>query len=194
MNNTSSTGPIITLVTGNPNKLRELSDLAPAALGFTSAALDLEEIQSLDLHVILRHKLRQAYAHVGSPVIVEDVAAELASLNGLPGPFVKFFEQQLGRGALYKLSKVADDQVTVRCLAGYYDGQRELFGEGILNGTITAPRGENGFGFDCVVVPDGQPEGVQRTVAEMGPEEKNAISHRGQAFRGLLQQISQASG
>jgi inosine triphosphate pyrophosphatase len=190
MNDKLTTAPIITLVTGNPNKLRELTDLAPDSLNFSSAAVELEEIQSLDLQAILEHKLRQAYAEVGSPVIAEDVSAELASLNGLPGPFIKFFGQRLGSGALYTLSKVANDRVAIRCLAGYYDGQKLLFGEGVLRGTITAPRGENGFGFDPVVVPDNQPAGAQRTVAEMTAEEKNAISHRGQAFRNLLRQLS----
>jgi non-canonical purine NTP pyrophosphatase (RdgB/HAM1 family) len=124
--------------------------------------------------------------------MLEDVSAELASLNGLPGPFIKFFEKQLGRGALYTLSKVENDVVAIRCLAGYYDGEHMLLGEGIVNGTITAPRGENGFGFDCVVVPDGQvlkPGEKERTTAEMSDDKKNAISHRALAFTNLLQQI-----
>jgi inosine triphosphate pyrophosphatase len=190
MDNAQTAAPAaITFVTGNPNKLRELTSLAPAGLHFDSAALELDEIQSLEARTIVEHKLRQAYGQVGKPVIVEDVAAGLDSLNGLPGPFVKFFEKKLGRGALYKLSKVADDRVAILCVAGYYDGQRFLYGEGVLQGTVTAPRGENGFGFDCVVVPDGQPDGAKRTVAEMSADEKNAISHRGQAFRNLLQQL-----
>jgi non-canonical purine NTP pyrophosphatase (RdgB/HAM1 family) len=186
----TTANPTITFVTGNPNKLRELTSMAPDGLHFQSAKLDLEEIQDLEVRTIVEHKLRQAYAAVSTPVIVEDVAASLESLNGLPGPFVKFFEQQLGRGALYKLSKVADDHVTIRCVVGYYDGKNFLYGEGVLQGTITAPRGENGFGFDCVVVPDNQPDSAKRTVAEMSADEKNAISHRGQAFRDLLQQLA----
>ncbi len=63
------------------------------------------------------------------------------------------------------------------------------FGEGIVNGTITAPRGQNGFGFDSVVIADGQTPraGEQpRTTAEMSDDEKNAISHRALAFKDLL--------
>lgn len=149
----------------------------------------MDEIQSLDVREIVEHKLREAYRQVGKPVIVEDVSAGLASLNGLPGPFMKFFEQQLGRDALYQIQKVPNDMVTIRCIAGYFDGQRMLFGEGIVRGHITAPRGDNGFGFDSVVVPDNQPSGQQRTYAEMSTEEKNAISHRGQALRNLLAQL-----
>jgi inosine triphosphate pyrophosphatase len=182
--------PTIVFVTGNPNKLQELEAIAPPELQFDAEKIDLDEIQDLDVRRIVEHKLRQAYATVKRPVIVEDVSAELVSLNGLPGPFIKFFEKQLGRGALYTLSKVTDDAVTIRCVAGYFDGIRMLFGEGIVEGTITAPRGENGFGFDCVVVPNNQPDGRNRTVAEMSTEEKNAVSHRAQALTNLLAQIA----
>ena len=175
----------ITLITGNPNKLRELQEMGLVGVKFHTKSLDLHEIQSLDQHEIINDKLERAYKQLKSPVIVEDVSAELESLNGLPGPFIKFFEQQLGHDALYKLAKVENEQVVIRCLAGYYDGNRKLFGEGILHGTIVAPRGKNGFGFDSVIVLDGE----TRTMAEMSPEEKNKISHRGKAFRSLLEQV-----
>lgn len=177
----------ITLVTGNTDKLRELQAIAPAEAGliFANRRLDLAEIQSLDLREIVADKLRRAYGQVGQPVIVEDIAAELDSLAGLPGPFIKFFEQRLGPDALYKLSKTPADKVVIRCLAGYHDGRAMLFGEGILTGTISAPRGSNGFGFDCVIVPDGQ----DRTLAEMTASEKNTISHRAKALQALLRQL-----
>lgn len=175
----------IVLVTGNPNKLRELQEMVLEGVHFQSRDLHLHEIQSLDQHGIIKDKLERAYDDVQGPVIVEDVSAELQSLNGLPGPFIKFFEEQLGAGALYKLSKVKNDKVTIRCLAGYYDGKQMLFGKGVLHGTVVAPRGNNGFGFDCVIVLDGE----TRTMAEMPPEEKNSISHRHQAFSALLKQL-----
>ena len=180
----------IVFATGNAGKLKELLKLAPPGMQITSQKVELEEIQSMDVREIVEHKLREAYRQVGKPVIVEDVGAGLASLKGLPGPFMKFFEQRLGRDALYQIQKVPNDSVTIQSIAGFYDGQRMLFGEGIVRGHIAAPRGENGFGFDSVVVPDNQPDGQQRTFAEMTTEEKNAISHRGQALRALLSQLS----
>jgi len=177
---------IITIVTGNANKLAEIQKITPAGLELTNQKIDVDEIQSLDLHAIVEHKLRQAYGVVKGPVVVEDVSAGLASLNGLPGPFIKFFEQELGRGALYRLTKATNDRITIRCSAGYYDGNTMLFGEGIIEGTIVEPRGENGFGFDCVTMPDG----YDRTMAEMTAEEKNSISHRGKAFEDLFSQIT----
>jgi len=190
---------LITVVTGNPNKLREITAIAPTDLELTAQKINLDEIQSLDLQEIVTHKLKQAYALVQKPVVVEDVSAELTDLGGLPGPFVKFFIEKLGRDALFKLAKAgtvlptADAQTTdanpavaIRCLAGYYDGTTMLFGEGVVRGTVVEPRGVNGFGFDSTVVPAGE----TRTVAEMSEEEKNEISHRAQAMRNLFGAIA----
>jgi non-canonical purine NTP pyrophosphatase (RdgB/HAM1 family) len=175
----------ITIVTGNPGKVAEFQALALDQLQFRMHALDLSEIQSLDLREIVTDKVTRAYEAVQQPVIVDDVSAELDSLKGLPGPFIKFFEQKLGKGALYKLTKVKNDQVVVRCVTAYFDGKHMLFGEGILHGTVVEPRGERGFGFDFVIVPDGE----TRTFAEMSLAEKNVISHRALAVQELLKQI-----
>lgn len=172
----------ICLVTGNQGKLRELQAVFPADLKLQAKDLDLTEIQSLDTEEIVRDKLTRAYAIMQKPVIVEDVSAALACLNGLPGPFVKHFVKKLGRGALWRLAESSNDKsVRVVCAMGYYDGREFKLVEGVLAGTVTEPRGENGFGFDFTVVPDGE----IRTMAEMTLAEKNRISHRGVAARKL---------
>jgi XTP/dITP diphosphohydrolase len=71
-------------------------------------------------------------------------------------------------------------------MAAYYDGTRYTLGKGSVNGKIVAPRGVNGFGFDSVVVPNGQ----NLTMAEMSEEQKNTISHRALAFKSLLSQLA----
>ena len=72
-------------------------------------------------------------------------------------------------------------------LVAFPDGS-ELWAEGVLPGTIAAEgRGTNGFGYDPVFVPDG---GDGRTFAEMRPEEKDAVSHRGRAFRALAAELA----
>ena len=176
----------VTLVTGNPNKLKELQAIAPASLELSSQEIDLPEIQSLDLREIIEDKVKRAFDIVNGPVIVEDVSAGLDDLGGLPGPFYKFFREKLGDSILFKLASISkSNRVTVRCTAAYYDGINLLFGNGVIQGVVVEPRGENGFGFDPVIMPDGE----ARTMAEMLPEEKNKISHRGRAFRDLLRQI-----
>lgn len=162
----------ITFVTSRSNKLNEARAILPFSI--SNQELELDEIQSLDLEEIIRHKLQQAYRHVGGPVLVDDVSAELESLNGLPGPFIKFFEQRLGEDALYKLSKSKNDKAQIICCMGYFDGQNEHIVKGVLRGQVVAPRGKNGWGFDKVTVPDGQ----TGTMAEMTDQEKNKISHR----------------
>ena len=169
----------ITLVTGNPHKLSELQKVFPASLNLASKELDLDEIQSLDLHEIVRHKLYQAYEQVQGPVIIEDVSAELEKLGGLPGPFVKFFEQELGKGALYKLA--GEGRVRIVCSMGYYDGQTEHIVDGVLSGWVVAPREGEGFGFDFVVMPDG----YDKTISQLGLKVKNTISHRFKAASAL---------
>jgi non-canonical purine NTP pyrophosphatase (RdgB/HAM1 family) len=173
----------ITLVTGNPNKLRELQAVFPDNLDVAAVSLDISEIQSLDLHEIVHNKLRSAYEQIKRPVIVEDVSAEIEKLQGLPGPFIKFFEEQLGRGALYKLA--GEGSVKIICCMGFFDGEREIIVDGILEGTIVSPRGTEGFGFDVVVVPKGH----SQTLAELGLDTKNKISHRRKAALLLSKQI-----
>lgn len=159
-------------ITGNTFKLQELQAILPGHIDVHHKNLHLEEIQSLNPHEIVRHKLQQAYMAVHAPVMVEDVSAGLASLGGLPGPFVKFFEERLGADALYQLAP--NDAVTITCTMGYYDGTNEIIVDGTVHGVTVKPRGTNGFGFDsCVVI-----EGQTKTTAELAPEEKNAISHR----------------
>ena len=163
---------MIYLITGNPNKLSELQAILPKHLDIRHKSLHLTEIQSMDSHEIVSHKLREAYTTVKAPVIVEDVSAGLNSLKGLPGPFIKFFAEQLGPDALYRLAP--NDRVTITCTMGYYDGSMEIIVDGIVHGRTVAPRGANGFGFDSSTILDGQ----TKTTAELGPDIKNRISHR----------------
>lgn len=175
-----------TIVTGNPGKVRELEAMAEGKLSFAMHSLDLTEIQSLDLHEVVEDKLRRAYAQLKVPVIVDDVSAGLDKLGGLPGTFIKFFNEKLGGDSLLQLAGNKEgEQVTVSCMAAYYDGKTMLFGKGTIRGTLVAPRGTNGFGFDVVIVPEGE----TRTMAEMTEAEKMAVSHRGRAFRDLLAQL-----
>lgn len=171
----------IHIITGNVNKLKELEQVFPSGLDLVMTKLELDEIQTLDTKSLVQHKLKQAFAKVNEPVVVEDVSAELEMLNGLPGPFVKYFEQQMGRGALYKLSHEGA-KLTIRCVMGYYDGNNEYIVEGIVNGKVTAPRDGQGFGFDYVFVPDG----FTKTYSEMGAEQKNSISHRYLAAKNMV--------
>lgn len=176
----------ITVVTGNSGKLKEIKLIAGDKLDLSMQDLDINEIQSLDFMTIIKDKAQQAYSYVKGPVMVDDVSAGLDSLGGLPGPFIKFFNEVLGEGALYKLTKSADETVTITCIAAYYDGKTLVTGTGTIKGTVVSPRGSNGFGFDQVVMP----EGYSLTMAEMSTLEKSKISHRSKAFHDLIDKLN----
>lgn len=174
-----------TLVTGNNGKLREWKRLLPADYDIDSVDVDIDEIQSNDMEVIIADKARRAYQHVKSPVAVEDIAAGLERLAGLPGPFIKFFELKLGMDALFQLAKNENEPAIVKCAMAYYDGNNLISVHSEVRGTVVSARGENGFGFDKCFVPAGQ----NKTYGEMTPKEKDAVSHRSLAIKKLLKAL-----
>lgn len=176
----------ITLVTGNPGKLAEWQRLFPAEFKLEAADVDLDEIQSLDLDAIAIDKAKRAFEQLGKPVMVEDVAAGLDSMGGLPGPFIKYFEKAMGKDALYKLTRAENESGTATCTIAYFDGKTVLVASGTVTGTIVSPRGDFGFGFDHCFAPSGQ----TKAYGEMTPEEKDAISHRGIAIRELVDKLA----
>ena len=139
----------------------------------------------MDLAKIATDKAKRAHAQLQRPVIVEDVAFGLAKLGGLPGPFMRYFEDALGKEAMYILAGKPGEPATATCTVVYYDGTTTLLASGHLSGIIVAPRGESGFGFDRVFQPDGSNE----TFAEMGGAKKDTISHRSIAIKDLVRQL-----
>ncbi len=154
-------------ITGNQHK----ADYLSRQLGVEIAhqKVDLDELQSTDLHVIVEHKLRQAFQIVGAPVLVEDVSLSFTALGGLPGPYIKWFVEGAGEEACCRmLDGFADRSATIRCTFGYYDGIRMEFFDSELPGVVSdKPRGSNGFGFDRFFMNEGQ----SVTRAEMSQED-----------------------
>lgn len=144
----------ITFITGNQKK----ADYLAKYLGFpvSHTKLDLDEIQSLDLKEIVEHKVRQAYDKVRSPVLVEDVSLEFEALNGLPGPFIRFFVDHVPFETICSMISGKSRRATAKCVFGYYDGELLSLFEGGLGGEIAEkPAGENGYGWDRIFIPDG---------------------------------------
>jgi XTP/dITP diphosphohydrolase len=131
----------------------------------------------------------------GMPAVADDTGLEVDALGGAPGVYAARYA---GEGCSYadnrakllaELDGVADRRAAFKTVAivVWPDGS-ELAVEGVCPGVITAEeRGEIGFGYDSVFQPD---EGGGATFAEMGLEAKNAISHRGRAFRALLSELA----
>jgi non-canonical purine NTP pyrophosphatase (RdgB/HAM1 family) len=157
----------VTFITGNSQKAEYLEKLL--GLKIKNQKLNLDEIQSLDVSEIVEHKVKQAYSLIGSPVLVEDVSLEFEELNGLPGPFIKFFVDNVPFERICNLVK-ENRKATARCVFGYYDGLNLKLIEGKLDGIVaTEPKGENGYGWDKIFIP----QGYEITRAEMNEEDNH---------------------
>ena len=172
----------ITFVTGNKNKLREAQQI----LGFemVNKDIDLPELQFDTSDQVAIYKAQEAAKVVGGPVIVDDTALHFNAIGGLPGAYIRAFTSKLTTENLAKLLDGFDDKTAyVTCSVGYCPGpgQEAKVITGRVDGKIVKPRGEGGFGFDPIFVPNG----YDQTYAEMDAETKNKISHRGLAFRML---------
>jgi len=169
----------IYFITGNPNKLREAQQILDNIEGMQ---IDLPEIQDRDPRKIIEAKLQTAQSQQQGQFICDDTSLCFDCLGGLPGPFIKWFLEELGTQGLYELvSKYDNHSATARCMIGYSNGGEIQFFEGVARGTIVAPRGETEFGWDPIFLP----EGHDKTYAEMDAEEKNKISHRKKALNKL---------
>ncbi|HEV7751810.1 MAG TPA: RdgB/HAM1 family non-canonical purine NTP pyrophosphatase [Baekduia sp.] len=139
-------------------------------------------------------KARAAAAALDAVVIADDSGIESAALGGRPGVYSARFagEDATDEDNLAKLlaDAPAGSALAYVCVIALVDpaaGTEELF-EGRCTGVLTdRPRGTNGFGYDPAFVPDDDDTG--RTMAELAPEEKGAISHRGRAATALLARL-----
>ncbi|HEX5757886.1 MAG TPA: non-canonical purine NTP pyrophosphatase [Thermoanaerobaculia bacterium] len=174
------------LVTGNPGKLAEARRLAGD--GLEAVALDLPEIQSLDLLAVLRAKADEAWRRLGRPLVVEEAGLELAALNGFPGPLVKWMLDAVGaEGIARAAAALGETRATARAALLVRTAEGERVAEGAAEGELVLPgRGGLGFGFDPVFLP----AGGSRTFGELSGAEKDAVSHRGKAWRTLLEELA----
>ena len=190
--------PRLALATKNPGKIREILRICAAwpvewltadAPG-SSPWPDVEETGESYLDNALL-KARAVARHTGAPALADDSGIEVDALGGAPGPRSARFA---GDGAtdranldllIERVRAVPEAARTARyrCVAAcvWPDG-REISAEATCEGRLTLePRGTGGFGYDPIFVPEGE----NRTMAELPAEEKDAISHRGRAFRAL---------
>jgi len=184
----------VLLGTGNPAKLAEILAILGAIPGVewvSASHLGLpepkEEGETLEENAIIK---AVTYAkRAGLPALAEDTGLEVEALGGAPGVLSSRFagrekDYAANNRKLLELLEGAENRRarfrTVAVLA-LPDG-RFWTSEGVLEGEIARePRGSGGFGYDPLFIPKGE----TRTLAELSPEEKNAISHRRKALEGL---------
>jgi XTP/dITP diphosphohydrolase len=188
----------LVLATRNPHKVREFGRLlGPAGIAVVALAdwvrLPPENGDSFAANAL--PKARAAAAGTGQMAIGDDSGLEAEALGGRPGVRSARYASETATDAenLAKLLAEAPAASRLRyvCALAWVDpvtgAEHIVLGE--CRGTLAArPSGEGGFGYDPAFVPDDDPQG--RTMAELTDAEKDAISHRGRAARGLLQWLS----
>jgi XTP/dITP diphosphohydrolase len=205
--------PVLVLATHNKGKLRELRELLRGqvpGLDVDTQVVDAGAVGAPDVVetgvTFAENSLLKARAvaqATGLVAIADDSGLSVDVLGGAPGIFSARWAGRHGDDAanlqllLAQLADVPDEYrgAAFVCAAALAvpgtppeDGH-EVVEYGQLEGTLLRePRGAGGFGYDPVL----QPTGLDRSCAELSPEEKNAISHRGQAFRALLPAIVEA--
>ena len=188
----------VVLASRNAKKIEELqrilSDVSDVEVIGLAEYPDAPDVRETELtftgNALL--KARAIAAHTGLPAVADDSGLCVAALNGMPGVFSARWAGRHGddwANLELLLAQLADVAAEARgahfaCAAALaLPSGAEKVVSGRLDGTIIdAPRGTGGFGYDPIFVPEGE----SRTTAEMSPAEKDAISHRGRAFRALV--------
>jgi len=188
------------LASNNPDKAAEiraiLGDALPGIV-LRPRPVDVAEVE--ETGGTLEDNARLKAAAIASatrlPAVADDTGLEVLALDGAPGVYSSRYA---GESATYAdnvakllgaLRGVADRRARFRTVAmvRWPDG-REVVADGVVDGTIAAAaRGTDGFGYDPVFVPDG---GGGLTFAELGPEGKHRLSHRGRALRALAARLA----
>eukprot|EP00286_Rhodomonas_abbreviata_P013434 CAMPEP_0181321958 /NCGR_PEP_ID=MMETSP1101-20121128/18973_1 /TAXON_ID=46948 /ORGANISM="Rhodomonas abbreviata, Strain Caron Lab Isolate" /LENGTH=190 /DNA_ID=CAMNT_0023429841 /DNA_START=61 /DNA_END=633 /DNA_ORIENTATION=- len=173
-------GRSVTFVTGNVGKLKEVQAIMGSVVPLVNQKIDLPELQGTPEEVAIE-KCKLAAAEVNGPVLTEDTSLCFNALNGLPGIYIKWFLNGLGLDGLNKMLYAYDDKTAyAQCIFAFCKGKGEdpvLF-VGKCPGKIVPSRGPTDFGWDPVFEPDGH----DKTFAELDKEVKNLISHRSKSL------------
>jgi XTP/dITP diphosphohydrolase len=186
----------LVLATRNAHKVREFETLMTAhEIVPLPDNVDLPPETADTFAANALGKARAAFAATGLPAIADDSGIEAAALDGAPGVRSARYagEDATDEENLAKLLREAPagSAVAYVCALAYVDASGgEQVVEGRCTGTLAQPpRGDGGFGYDPAFLPDDIPDG--RTMAELDPAEKDAISHRGRAARALLARLDE---
>jgi len=181
---------ILTMVTSNTNKVREVAEFFGGILDVCHVPLEIPELRSDDVAKISRQKAEYAFDHLLTPLIVDDTCFCIDALKGFPGPYAAYVLQSIGyEGILKIMSSVPNRTAHFTTVIAYADEYGVRVFPGTLHGRIiTVPRGSEGFGYDPIFEVDG------RTLAELPFWEKSRISHRALALTAFRDWFMQEYG
>jgi len=165
---------MIYFATGNKEKVKEAQAILKIPIQI--AEMEIDEVQSLDSSFVVKKKAEEAFRVLQKPVIVDDVSVFIEALNGFPGPLIKYLREGIGnQGIIEILNSKNNRRAIVQNAIGYHDGNKVHVFLGEVKGTVsTEEKGNDGWGFDTIFIPEGE----DKTLAELGFDKKNEISHR----------------
>jgi non-canonical purine NTP pyrophosphatase (RdgB/HAM1 family) len=170
--------PTLYFISGNKYKYEEYRTLLNLA-DLKMAAREILEVQTRLLDVLVKKKAEEVQTSMpGLPFFVEHVGLEIRAWKGLPGGLTSEFMNTVGNDGICRMMQAwsSEREASAVAVIGYSSpgGRVDIF-RGETTGTIVdEPRGDKGFGWDAIFLPDGH----EKTYAEMAPEEKNRISMR----------------
>lgn len=190
----------IFFISGNQGKLNNVR-LFLQNYNFTieSCDLDLPEVQDLDPKKIIAAKIKNAleYHHhfsTDGALLVDDTSLYLDALAqnngevGLPGPFIKWFQEVLGLQGIYDLARRYNNfkahGIVLLAYVALNDPETIIFAQGKVSGTIVAPQGHD-FGWNAIFIP----EGYSKTYAQMTSEEQARANIRALALQDLITKL-----
>jgi XTP/dITP diphosphohydrolase len=177
---------VIKVITSNKHKFDELNEIAKKNdINLEWVNAPKLEIQADSLEEIVRYSASIFYSIYKSPILVDDSGLFIEELNGFPGPYTNFVKRTIdNKGILKLLSGVKNRNAYFETALCYIDSKITKIFSGKVNGSIISnTRGNEGFGFDPIFIPNGS----SKTFAEMKIEEKNMYSHRATAFKKFLE-------
>lgn len=183
--NTKADGKQLILVSTNPNKGIEAERILGIPL--LRVSISLPEIQAATVEDVTRYKVEVARTKGYERLIVEDVSLGFDELGNFPGPYVRWLLEAAGGTGLAAIAYALNNRAArAQCCVGYWNGREVKTFLGETQGEILVqPRGERHFGWDAWF----QPRDSKKTFAEMTDEEKDAVSHRGHAYRKLAEAL-----
>lgn len=178
------------VITSNPGKAEEYRR------AFSDAGIEMEhihhpydEIQTSELEEVVRKGMEILRAEGMKDFIIDDTGMFVENLKGFPGVYSAYVQKTIGNQGILELMKnVKERDAEFRCCVGCDIGGETIIVTGKCRGFIlTKEKGNGGFGYDPIFSPDGT-----RSFSEMSTEEKNKMSHRGNAFALLKKELEKS--
>lgn len=178
------------VITSNPGKVKEYQrSFSDLGIEMEHHHIPYDEIQTSELEEVVEKGMAEIRAKGLSDFIIDDSGMFVEALKGFPGVYSAYGQKTIGNKGILKLMEGVEDRRAVfKCCIGCDIGGKTIIVTGKCDGYILdSEKGNGGFGYDPIFSPDGK-----RSFAEISIEEKNTMSHRGNAVKLLRAELERS--